>query len=188
MRVNSGKYKGRRLLGYVHDEVRATKGIVKESITGMLSFDIKDAKVLDLFAGTGSIGIELLSMGAKELVLNDKNTVEILKQNTSFIEEEIEIYDNNALTLLKKIKEEGRKFDIIFLDPPYQYEILPRVIQRILHDDILAKDGLLVIEQAMDEEDIDIPIPLIKTKRFGGTKVAVYKNDNKKTRMKTRYS
>ena len=119
MRVISGKYKGKNLQGFDIDGTRPTMDRVKESLMAMIQGYIPDSVCLDLFGGSGSLGIEAISNGAKSCVFCDNNQIAIntMKENTKMIKEDIQIIKTDYQTYLNNT---NTRFDIIFLDPPYK--------------------------------------------------------------------
>ena len=123
MRVISGIYKHIKLDGYDIDVIRPTMDKVKESMFAMIYEYVNNALCLDLFSGTGSLGIEALSNGAKEVyfVDNNKKSLNITKSNINKLKTDKIVHTilSDYMSILKKFRDEGIKFDIIFLDPPY---------------------------------------------------------------------
>lgn len=175
MRIISGKYKGKKLLGDNIDGTRPTMDRVKESLFGIIQNDIKNSICLDLFAGSGSLGIEALSNGASTCYFVDKNklVIDVLNKNTSNIEGSIIIKDDylNALT---NFKNKNIKFDIIFLDPPYKLNLIEPSLKKIKEYDLLNKEGIIICEY--ENEVFDIDYNLIKEKKYGSKKIKIYKN------------
>ena len=171
MRVISGKYKGRILEGFNIKGTRPTMDRVKESMFASIQNYLKDAICLDLFAGSGSLGIEALSNGAKKcyFVDNNKIAIEKIKKNTLGIANK-EIIQNDcfkALLELKKIK-----FDIILLDPPYHDNLLNKVLEKIDEYDLLNENGIVVCE--LEEEILNTNLKLIKEKKYGNKQVKIF--------------
>ena len=164
MRIISGKYKGKKLDGFDIEGTRPTMDRVKESLFGIIQNNLKDSICLDLFAGSGSLGIEALSNGASICYFVDKNKqiLNILKNNLKGIENSIPI-EKDYLMALEELK--TKKFDIIFLDPPYKYNLITPSIQKIMEFDMLNKDGIIVCEY--ENEDIKCDLKLLKTKKYG---------------------
>ena len=175
MRIISGKYKGKKLLGDNIDGTRPTMDRVKESLFGIIQNDIKNSICLDLFAGSGSLGIEALSNGASTCYFVDKNklVIDVLNKNTSNIEGSIIIKDDylNALT---NFKNKNIKFYIIFLDPPYKLNLIEPSLKKIKEYDLLNKEGIIICEY--ENEVFDIDYNLIKEKKYGSKKIKIYKN------------
>lgn len=173
MRIISGKYKGKKLLGDNIDGTRPTMDRVKESLFGIIQNNIKNSICLDLFAGSGSLGIEALSNGAKNcyFIDNNKIVIDTLNKNTLNIEGSIIIKDDylNALNNLKNIK-----FDIIFLDPPYKLNLIQSSLNKIKEYNLLNENGIIVCEYESEQFNIDYEI--IKEKKYGNKYIRIYKN------------
>ena len=144
LRIISGKYKGKIIKEYNILGTRPTMDRIKESLFAMIQSYIPESICLDLFCGSGSLGIEALSNGAKECYFIDKNKkiTEILKNNTKDIDN-VFIINNDFQTFLKNTKV---KFDIIFLDPPYDLFLINDAIKLIEQNNILNKNGLIICE------------------------------------------
>ena len=180
MKVISGKYKGRVLDGFDISGTRPTMDRVKESLFAMIQNYLDDAVVLDLFAGSGNLGIEALSEGAADVYFVDKN-----KKACKVIQGNLEklgiVYAKTFCGDFQKVLKElallGVKFDIIFLDPPYQTDFIEKSILSIVSLDILAEDGILVAESDQLEKII---IPdnffVVKSKKYGDKWVAILKH------------
>ena len=174
MRVISGKYKGKQLQGFDIEGTRPTMDHVKESLFGIIQNKVKDSICLDLFAGSGSLGIEALSNGAKKCYFIDKHKEisEILKNNLKGIENSIILKKDYASALIEL---KGKKFDIIFLDPPYQYNLITPAIELIIKNDLLNDDGIIVCEY--ETEIIKTDLELIKEKKYGSKMIRIYKKE-----------
>lgn len=174
MRVISGKYKGKKIDGFDIEGTRPTMDRVKESLFGIIQNNLKDSICLDLFAGSGSLGIEALSNGASICYFVDKNKqiLNILKNNLKGIENSI-LIEKDYLESLKELKD--KKFDIIFLDPPYKDNLIVPSIQKIMEFDMLNKDGIIVCEY--ENEDIKCDLKLLKSKKYGSKNIKIYKNE-----------
>ncbi len=176
MRVITGTAKGRRLITMEGLEVRPTSDRVKESIFSILQFDIPGAKVLDLFAGSGQLGIEALSRGATLCVFVDTNrrAQEIVKENlkTTKLFSSSRVIASDYAAYLTAARE---LFDIALLDPPYHQEILPKALTLLTPK--MSERGIIICEHASDD-----PVPaecdgfiLTKQHRFGKVLVSVYR-------------
>lgn len=150
MRVITGKYRGRVLKGPKHQGLRPTADRVKEALFNIIGPAIVDADFLDLFAGTGGIGIEALSRGARSVVFVDANgaSIQLLKSNLHFVdpEDRIRIIRSVADKALQRLAEEKAGFDIIFLDPPFEAGLLDQTLKSIRELDLLRADGILIAE------------------------------------------
>lgn len=174
MRVISGKYKGRKLLGYNIDGTRPTMDRVKESLFATIQNKIKNSICLDLFAGSGSLGIEALSNGASECFFVEKNNemLKILKDNLINIDGSVLVHDDykNALNSFVNKK----KFDVIFLDPPYKLCLINSILDFIYKNDLLNKDGIVVCEYEV-EKVLNDDLFELKTKKYGDKMVTYFK-------------
>ena len=149
MKVISGIYKGRNIEGFFIDGTRPTMDRVKESIFSMIQNYLKESVVLDLFAGSGSLGIESLSEGAAKVYLVDKNkkAINVIKKNISTIG------INNSIILnmdykksLDYFKEKNILFNIIFLDPPYKTDYIEKSLSLIDEYNLLEENGIIICE------------------------------------------
>lgn len=156
MRVISGIAKGTKLNSIESMSTRPTLDRVKEPLFSIILSYIEDANVLDLFAGSGALGIETLSRGAKKCTFCDKSyeAIKMLKQNLqkTRLEEKSNIINKDYKKCLESINNE--QFDIIFIDPPYKQNIGVDAIKIIVNNNILAKDGIIILET--DEEQRDL--------------------------------
>lgn len=173
MRVISGKYKGRKLEGFDIDGTRPTMDRVKESLFAMINYYLDDSNCLDLFAGSGALGIEALSNGAKKVTFVDNATkaINVLNKNLHDICG-YEIIKDDAI---KYLNSTSCKFDIIFLDPPYQKHLINDVVKIILKRKLLNKEGIIVCEYT--DEVLDIYLPVIKEKKYGDKYIRIYQNN-----------
>ncbi|MEG2311457.1 MAG: 16S rRNA (guanine(966)-N(2))-methyltransferase RsmD [Bacilli bacterium] len=174
MRVISGKYKGKNLLGFNIKGTRPTMDRVKESIFAMIQINIKNSVCLDLFAGSGSMGIEALSNGAKKCVFVDNNitAITIIKKNTEFVKEDIKIYNLDYKQALNKFGNDNLKFDLIFIDPPYDNNIIENIIKQIDELNILNKNGLIICESTVCLIDY---FSCIKTRKISDKWIKIYR-------------
>lgn len=150
MKVISGKHKGRLLLGFNILGTRPTMDRVKESLFAMIQDYLYNAVVLDLYAGTGNLAIEAISNGAKEayMVDNNKVAIETITKNVNLLKiDNAKIIKDDGVKALNNFIKNNLKFDIIFLDPPYESDELEKVL-RIINDnlDIISNKGIIVCE------------------------------------------
>ena len=145
MRVNSGKFKGRKLLENKFEHIRPTTDKVRQAIFVKLQFFVPGKKVLDLFCGTGAMGIEALSRGAESVVFVDKDirSVQMTKSNLKNMGIEASVFKCDACIFVEKCK---TKFDLIILDPPYKSGLYEKVLNLIYEKEILNDDGIIVCE------------------------------------------
>ena len=181
MRIISGELKGKKLSVPLDKSTRPLKDMVRESIFNILdhsnkiSTKVYDAKVLDLFSGTGSFGIECLSRGAAEVIFieNYHNSLKILKQNifNLKLENKSTVYNYSAYNL-KDTNLENRIFDIIFLDPPFKDREIDHLIAQIKKLKVFDVNTLLVIHRNKKSDDnISKYLNIIEEKNYGLSKI-----------------
>lgn len=154
MRIITGKYKGRHFDVPRSFKARPTTDFAKENIFNVMNgyIDFEDCTALDLFAGTGSISLELLSREAKTVV-----SVEMDRDHANFIRQCLKKIDDENCMLIKGdvfrfVKSCKQKFDFIFADPPYALPNLPTIPDLIFEHDLLAEDGVFVFEHGKDND------------------------------------
>ena len=175
MRVISGKYKGKNLLGFDIEGTRPTMDRVKESLFATIQNSIKGSVCLDLFAGSGSLGIEALSNGCKKCFFVEKNNeiYNLLKKNLIGIEGNILIKSDYKIALNNFVKD-GTKFDVIFLDPPYKLCLINDILDFIYKNDLLNENGIIVCEYE-NENVFSDNFHEIKTRKYGSKLVTFYR-------------
>ena len=155
MRVIAGTAKGTKLSSIDDLSTRPTLDRVKEPLFSIIQNNIEQANVLDLFAGSGALGIEALSRGSKHCTFCDKSykSIQMLKENIkkTRMEEKSTILNVDYKKCLNNQKE---KYDIIFIDPPYKFNIAVDSIKRIVNLELLAKDGIIIIETDEKEREL----------------------------------
>lgn len=157
-------------------ETRPTTGKVKESLFSIIQFDIEGRRILDLFAGTGQLGIEALSRGAASCVFIDqrRDAVALIRENLKVcdLEDRATVRQGDSMSYLRS----GEKFDIIFLDPPYASGLLQQALCDIEKFDICRKHGIIVAESAADTvlPTLAPPYSLYREYRYGKIKLTVY--------------
>ena len=178
MRVITGSARGRRLKELEGMETRPTTDRVKEGLFSALQFDIEGRRVLDLFAGTGQLGIECLSRGAASAVFVDRraDAVKLIRENLRLteLEDRARVVAGDSMEYLKSIRE---PFDIIFLDPPYAAGLLERAIAHIAKFDILAPHGIIAAEHPADRvlPALAPPYRVHRTYRYGKIALTLYR-------------
>ena len=151
LRIIGGTWRSRRIQFIDSPKIRPTPDRVRETLFNWLVTYINDASCLDLFAGSGVLGFEAMSRGAKQVVMieEDANIAATLSEQKELLQaQDIEINNQNALTYLAGIKQ---SFDVIFLDPPFDTDLLAKVIPMIIDQQLLAKDGVLYVEYASQQ-------------------------------------
>jgi len=150
MRIISGTSKGRKLVTPKNWSLRPTSDRVKESIFNILREQIEGGMVLDLFAGTGNLGIEALSRGAKKVIFVEKgrHALRLIQRNLAQfgLEERSEVLPIDANRAIGILKQRGKTFDLIFMDPPYEKGLIERTLTKLSSHQIYHRDSILVIE------------------------------------------
>ena len=145
MRIVGGIYKGRTLVSFSGQDIRPTSDMVRESLFNVLQFEISGKTFLDLFCGTGAMGIEALSRGASEVVLNDfsRESLAVAKKNVEKIAnpKNLTIENKDAITFLQKT---DKKFDFVFIDPPYKTDLGERALDIV--SKVLTENGKAIFE------------------------------------------
>lgn len=179
MRVITGIARGRRLRTLDGDDiVRPTAEKVKEAVFSIIQFDIEGRNVLDLFAGSGQMGIEALSRGARRCTFVDasRQSIEVVRQNVRAcgFEDSSSIVLSDSLGYLSRCRE---RFDIAFLDPPYASGLIPRALEPL--SSIMNKGGVILCETAKDTELPDIAGCFTKRRiySYGSTQITLYRHE-----------
>ena len=178
MRVITGSARGRRLKELEGMETRPTTDRVKEGMFNVLQFDIEGRRVLDLFAGTGQLGIECLSRGASSAVFVDRraDAVKLIRENLKITElsDRARVVSGDSMDYLKSLRE---KFDVILLDPPYEAGLLEPAIETIAKFDILSPHGIIVAEHPAGRAlpALTAPYKLHRTYRYGKIGMTIYR-------------
>lgn len=185
MRIIAGLAKGRKILSPVgYDITRPTLGRVKEAMFSMIQNKIAGSKVLDVFAGTGSLGLEAVSRGAKCCYLVDRNkeTFSLLNENVINLkfEDKCICMNMDSYMALDELAEKNLKFDIIFIDPPYRKNMIPKSIDMIEKNVMLNENGIIMTKIDSREKIYGGSkfIFLSKHRKYGKTIVCIY-NRNK---------
>ena len=177
MKIISGKYKGRVLTGFDIDGTRPTMDRVQESLFAMIQDYLDSSVVLDLFSGSGNLGIEAVSNGAKiaYLVDNNKKAKETINKNIKTINiKEVEVLNLDFKKALLYFKNNSIKFDIIFLDPPYKTNYIEQSIELINEYDLIKDNGIIICESS-DLNRIIYPnnYKIKKDKKYGDKYIVI---------------
>lgn len=177
MRIIAGDLRGRKLITPKDSRVRPTTDKVKEAIFNMIAPYLEDAVILDLFAGTGNLGLESISRGAKFCYFGDrsKESLELIKENIAHCKVELQtkVLQGEFERILNKIPE---KAQVIFLDPPYGTGFIEKSLKLIAEKELLAQDGIIVAEHGAREQ-IDgqsLGFYTIKEKKYGTIVITVF--------------
>lgn len=179
MRVISGKYRGHHLVSFQADHIRPTTDRVKETLFNMIQVYIPDAQILDLFSGTGSLGIEAISRGAAHVTFVEKNkkSLAILDKNIEKlrIDEPHKIIQKDVISFLKSY--EGPAFDVIFADPPFTEKMAHDVMLCADQSKAFGAETLMMIESGRHENILDDYATLLRydVREFGDKFLSFYK-------------
>jgi len=188
MRVISGNLKGLKLKTPKNMEIRPTSDRVKEALFNIIQnhINIFDTKFLDLFAGTGNIGIEALSRGASKCVFVDNNyeSIKIIKENIkkACLEEKSIVFKKNVLVALNILKRKKESFEIIFMDPPYGKNLAIPVLEILSKSNLLKQKGYIIVEHSRKEalpEKVG-SIRKYKHRTYGNTIISFYIKEEEK--------
>ena len=178
MRVITGSARGKRLREPQGRDTRPTTDRVKEGLFSAIQFDIEGRKVLDLFAGTGQLGIECLSRGAASAVFTDSDpkAVALIRDNlrATGLQGRAAVLQTDALDFLSRTQE---RFGLVFLDPPYASGLLAQALERIAAFDILESRGIIAAEYARTDPPPVLPpsVRASRTYRYGKTAVTLFR-------------
>jgi 16S rRNA (guanine(966)-N(2))-methyltransferase RsmD len=180
LRIIAGISRGRKLVSPKDSSIRPTGDRVKEALFSMIDAHLPGSKVLDLFAGTGSLGLEALSRGAEfaTFVENSPKSLELLKKNIELagFKAQSEVIYKDALRAAAAFGKSGRVFDIIFVDPPYKENLYEKVLSSIENYGIIRNGGLVVVEYpaAMAINEAKVRFIPVRSKRYGNTAINIY--------------
>lgn len=179
MRIITGTARGRKLFEPAGSDIRPTTDMVKEAIFNIIQFDVEGRKVLDLFAGTGQLGLEALSRGAESCVFIDESQTAVKLVEKNLAATGLRGGKVSRAESLSFLASAG-KYDIIFLDPPYRTDLLEKALQRIQQFDKLNHGGIIVCESPSDREppELSLPYSKIKSYRYGKVRITTYTKRN----------
>jgi 16S rRNA (guanine966-N2)-methyltransferase len=180
MRIIAGRFKGTKLPSVKGKSVRPTASRVRESLFSVIGSDIDGAQVLDLFAGSGAFGFEAVSRGAERAVLVDQNrdgarnlakAVELLR-----VEDQVEILSMGAAQAIRLLEQQGRKFSVIFLDPPYASDLAQRITGDPSFPGLLTDEGIIILERRSGAPAIPMPpcFEMYWSRKYGDTQVEIF--------------
>tara|TARA_B100000902_G_scaffold226641_1_gene215246 strand:+ start:219 stop:791 length:573 start_codon:yes stop_codon:yes gene_type:complete len=182
MRIIGGKFKGRKILHPINNKTRPLKDLVKESIFNIIDhskkikFKINNIDVLDLFAGTGSFGLECISRGAKKVFFfeNHPDAIQILSKNLNNFKEfsNFEILKKDCFKFFSSKNSSIYKLDLIFIDPPYKENKINELLENILKKNILSENGVVIIHRhKKDEIQITNKLEIFEHRNYGISKI-----------------
>lgn len=179
MRVIGGQYRSRILAEFAGENVRPTSDRAKEALFNILALKIYNARVLDLFAGSGSLGIECLSRGAKEVVFNDfsKDSIAIVKKNLTTLKiaingEQAKLSQSDYLTCLEQAYQ---PFDLILIDPPYRFDYGEKALKKIAEKGLLTENGIAVYERDIPFEGAIEGLEKYDERKYGKAYLTFFK-------------
>ena len=172
MRIISGKARGTKLNTLEGNLTRPTLDRVKESLFNIIQNDIEESNFLDMFAGSGAIGLEAASRGARKVILCEKNkqAINVIEKNIkrTHLENEVVLYKKDYENMLEDLKE---KMDIVYIDPPYKTDLVYRSLKKILDLDILSANSLVIIETDEEERILkqieELKVKIIDKRKYG---------------------
>ena len=175
MRVVTGTARGMKLLEPEGMDIRPTTDVVKEALFNIIQFDIEGRRVLDLFAGTGQLGIEALSRGAASAVFVDQSKAAVKLVKTNLEKTRLsggKVVQGDSIAYLSG----PEKFDLVFLDPPYASGLLENALKKLFAFDKLHTGGIIVCESSADKQlpEAEAPYALLKSYRYGKVKLTLY--------------
>lgn len=183
MRVISGSARGLRLKAPEGLSTRPTTDRIKESLFNIISADLYECRFLDLFSGSGGIAIEALSRGAQKAVLVDADfkSISVIKNNlkASRLENKAEVFNCDVIAAISRLGKRGDKFDIIFMDPPYNKDFVNAALSAIVRSYILAEDGYIIAEQSQEDAVPKIDgLNVFRIKDYKITKMTFLEKEN----------
>ena len=174
MRILTGKFKGYKLK-VPKSHIRPTMDSIREAIFSLIRYKLENAIVLDLFAGSGSLGIEALSEGAKicHFIDNSFKSIRCIEANINKLQININVktFQSSAINYIKRCKQ--NYYDIIFMDPPYKANVITEIVNVIYENNIFKSDGIVVAECRKDEDLSEIKGKIIKSKIYGDTRITL---------------
>ena len=177
MRVNSGNLKGRKLIENKYDHIRPTTDKVRQALFTKLQFFLQEKKVLDLFCGTGALGIEALSRGASSVLFVDKDfrSVQMTKENLKNLKIDAKVVKCDAVKFVEVCNE---NYDLILLDPPYKSGLYEKVLPKIYEKNLLNDDGVIVCEHASNDTFDYSPFQVYDEKKYGNITLTFLEKKN----------
>jgi len=181
MRVIAGRYKGHRLFTPKGKEIRPSTDRTREFLFSYLGDSIKDAYLLDLFAGSGSVGLEALSRNAAKVIFVDKSprSCELIQKNLQKLGEVSPVYFKSEKSFIIQAIKQQLQFNFIFCDPPYNYQHFSELLQQIKEGALLREKGLVIYESSTRKKTVyHSEYKIVKEKNLGDTKIIIYKISN----------
>jgi 16S rRNA (guanine966-N2)-methyltransferase len=182
MRIISGQWRGMRLEAGQHENLRPLTDRIKESVFGIIDDFVEDAQVLDLFAGSGSFGIEALSRGAASVIFCEKDSqaTSVIRKNLEKIRCEthrFEIVRADVFKCIRNLFQRNIQFDLIFLDPPFRTPVSQKIFASLSDFDVLRRKGIMIFRHHKKETVLEkmTNFDLFRSKQYGDSMVRFYK-------------
>lgn len=186
MRVIAGKFKSRAIKAAKNMWIRPTSDKVKGALFNMLE-PVEGCSIVDFYAGTGNLGIEAISRGANEVIFVEKEpeSLRLVNENLQSFginprdtKGNVKIIPSEVSKAFYLLLQEGKKFDILLADPPYEIGVLKRLQHLLMEYPILKKDGIFAVEHGLKDMELaaEFPYPLIRQKKYGDTLLSLFKN------------
>lgn len=183
MRVVAGEAKGRRLRAPRGADARYTSDFLREALFNILAPRLAGARFLDLFAGVGSVGLEAASRGAAPVVMVERDPVRVsfAARNTreTGLSPSCRIYRQDVFAAIDILRRRQERFDLIFLDPPYQQLLAEAALERVAVGELLADGGLLIVEHSRREKmpAVVAPLRMVRREEYGEAALSFYQRD-----------
>ena len=185
MKIIGGKYKGRNI--YMPKDIRPTQNLTRKALFDILGQELEGMDFLDLFAGSGAVGLEALSRGARSVTFVEKNplclntiqeNVNLLKLNMSAVKEKAfyEVIEGDSFATIKQLSRKGKKYHLVFLDPPYGRGLVKKALKLLSAYDILTPASMLIVEHEKKEflPKLEGKLKLLKQNHYGNTCLSIF--------------
>lgn len=191
MKIISGTKKNRNF--YMPAGIRPTQNLTRKAIFDIIGHDLEGYEMLELFAGSGAVGLEALSHGARKVTFVEINPkcFSVIEDNVHLLgfkepglpSDRVELINGDAFIAIKNMVRQGRKFDLVFLDPPYTEDLLKKVLKSLCVHDIFKPNSLLIVEHRKDENlpELEGRFLLVTHRKYGISSLAVYQATVKNT-------
>jgi 16S rRNA (guanine966-N2)-methyltransferase len=181
MKIILGEYSGRNF--YMPAHIRPSQNLLRKAVFDIIGHDLDGVRFLDLFAGSGAVGLEALSCGAAEvcMVERDPKCLEVIRENILLLKPadrglKAEVVAQDTFAAIKAFARQGRAFDVVFFDPPFDQKLGRKALKTLLAHDILAPHSYIVAQYGLDEklEDVTAPYSIVKHKKYGSSYLTVF--------------
>jgi 16S rRNA (guanine966-N2)-methyltransferase len=187
MKIILGEYSGRNF--YMPGHIRPSQNLLRKAVFDIIGHDLAGVRFLDIFAGSGAVGLEALSCGAAEvcMVERDPKCVEVIRENLMLFKPadrglKATVIAKDAFATIKELARDGQQFDIVFFDPPFDQKLGRKALKTLLTHDILAPHSYIVAQYGLDEklEEPDGRFHVIKHKKYGSSWLTVFERIEQK--------